>query len=259
MKRQSGPAAQGTLLKDGEKLETLSPRCSVITGSGYTFTTDTILLAAFSLPHPGENCADFGTGCGTIPLFWCDRSAPRRVYAVELQESACTLARRSAALNGLEDRIEIVQKNIRALKEERALPFGLDRIACNPPYYPDGAGPHSGKEERRLARHETACSFAEIAAAAAAFLRWGGYFCCCLKPERLCTAMVTLHSAGLEPKRLRLVQQRTDKAPFLFLLQASRGGRPGLTAEPALLLEAPDGSCSEEIRKIYGDYRGKRK
>lgn len=239
--------------------EPLSRKTSVYVSRDHTFNTDTLLLADFSRPRPGETCADFGTGCGTIPLLWCDRSDPARVYGVELQEAACLLARRSIRLNGMERKISLIQEDIRALKRNRTLPFGLDLIACNPPYKPDGAGVRNAREEQRIARHEVSCRFSDVAEAAAAFLRWGGRFCCCLRPERLCDAMLTLRGAGLEPKRLRLVQQRNGRAPFLFLLQANRGGRPGMRVEPVLLLEAEDGSCSEEMRKIYGDYKEGRK
>jgi tRNA1(Val) A37 N6-methylase TrmN6 len=254
MNQQNDPAAGRVLLKSGETLEALSSSCSVITGSGHTFNTDTILLADFSMPRRGETCADLGTGCGVIPLLWCDRSRPSHVYGVELQEEACLLARRSIRRNGLEEKISLIQEDIRALQQNRALPYGLDLIACNPPYKPNGTGAHSAREERRIARHEVACSFSDVAAAGAAFLRWGGRFCCCMRPERLCGTLLTLRAAGLEPKRFRFVQQRKNKAPFLFLLQANRGGKPGLRAEPTLFLEAEDGSWSKEMRNIYGDY-----
>lgn len=239
----------------GGKPEPLSSGFYAVTGKGHTFNTDTILLADYSMPRHGETCADFGTGCGTIPLLWCARSAPRRVYAVELQEEACELARSSARFNGLESRIEIVREDIRLLKENRSIPRDLDLIACNPPYQPDGSGLHCAQESRRIARHEVACGFSDIAAAAGAFLRWGGRFFFCLRPERLCDAIPALRTAGLEPKRLRFVQQRADKAPFLFLMQANRGGRPGLSVQPALLVESQDGGWSEEMLRIYGDYK----
>ncbi|MCI1966072.1 MAG: methyltransferase [Oscillospiraceae bacterium] len=239
----------------GEKLEPLSAGFSVITSAAHTFNTDTILLANYSMPRRNELCADFGTGCGTIPLLWCARSCPRQVYAVELQQEACLLARRSVRLNRLEDQVQIVQEDINTLRQTRSLPLNLDLIACNPPYQPNGAGHQNNRPERRIARHEVACSFSNIAAVAAAFLRWGGRFVFCLRPERLCAAMLTLHAAGLEPKRLRFVQQRAGKAPFLFLMQAVRGGRPGLTVEPVLLIESKNGGWSEEMLEIYGDYK----
>lgn len=243
------------ILDRGERLEPLAPNCRVIVGDAHTFNTDTILLASFSMPKKGETCADFGSGCGVIPLLWCLRGEPALVSAVEIQPDACSMARRSVALNGMEDRVRIVQEDIRNLRPSGPLGQDLDRIACNPPYKPCGTGIQNREDGRRIARHEVACSLSDIAGTAARLLRWGGFFDCCMRPERLCETMQVLCACGLEPKRLRLVQQRKQKSPFLFLLEARRGGRPGLTVEPTLLVEAEDGGFSEEMLRIYGDYK----
>ena len=71
------------------------------------------------------------------------------------------------------------------------------------------------------------------------------------RPERLADVFCTMRAHGLEPKRLRLVQHRFDRAPNLALIEARRGGRPGLTVCAPLLLTAPGGGDSEEIREIY--------
>lgn len=243
------------MLLPGEHLEPLSRTRSVIVSEHHRFNTDTILLADFSRPRAGETCAEFGTGCGVIPLIWCTRTNPKSVYAVELQQDACDMARRSVELNGLEERVFVVNHDIRELRAGKGpVPHNLDLIACNPPYKPEGTGVKNPHEGLRIARHEVACSFADIVSAAASLLRWGGRFFCCLRPERLCDAMVTLRSAGLEPKRIRFVQQREGKQPSLFLLQANRGGKPGMITEPVLLIEDGNGAFSKEMLEIYGDY-----
>lgn len=244
------------ILRGGEHLEPLSKHVSVIVGNGHTFNTDTILLASFSMPKKGQTCADFGTGCGTIPLIWCARSRPAAVRAVEIQSAACDMARRSVLLNGFEGTIRVMERDIRELGRQADLPRGgLDLIACNPPYKAAGTGVVSSSEGERIARHEVACGFSDIAAAAASFLRWGGKFYCCMRPERLCDTMLALRAAGLEPKRLRFVQQRASSAPFLFLMQANRGGRPGMEVGPVLPVENVGGGLSGEMLRIYGDYK----
>lgn len=56
---------------------------------------------------------------------------------------------------------------------------------------------------------------------------------------------------GLEPKRLRMVQHDAAGIPGLVLLECRRGGKPGLRAEPALLLYGPDGRETAEHRRAY--------
>ena len=241
------------MLLPGERLEPLSRDISVIASRGHSFNTDTILLAAFCAPRNGEVCADFGTGCGAIPLLWYTKAKPKMVYAIEIQENACDMARRSVEYNHLTSQIEILNEDIKTLKNA-AVPDHLDLIACNPPYKTDGAGLQNPNEEMRIARHEVACSFGDIVQAATALLRFGGRFCCCLRPERLCSAMMELRAVGLEPKRLRFVQHRPSNAPSLFLLQAKRGGKPGMTVDPVLFIKDASGGYTEEMIQIYGEY-----
>ena len=87
--------------------------------------------------------------------------------------------------------------------------------------------------------------------AAAWLLQYGGRFCLCQRPERLTDVLLAMRQAGLEPKRLRWVQQRPEKAPWLFLVEGKAGARPGLTVEPPLIVESADGSYTDEMKRIY--------
>ena len=226
----------------------------VLVSRDHGFGTDAVLLAHFAAPRRGENWADLGTGCGVIPLLWRARAAVGRVTGIELQEEAARQARLSVEENGFGETVSILRGDARRL--EGTFPAGsLDGIACNPPYTPPGAGVESPREPRRAARHEGSFSLEDLARGARYALRFGGRLCVCLRPARLAEAMALFSRHQLEPKRLRLCQQRAEKAPFLFLLECRRGGRAGLSVEPVLLLEGEDGRPSPELEAIYGDYR----
>lgn len=232
--------------------EPLSGGSRILVSKDHAFGTDAVLLADFSMPRRGERCADFGTGCGVIPLLWRVRSQGASFVGVELQPEAASLARQSVEANGFSGEITIVEGDLR----QRLFPAGsLDRIACNPPYTAPGAGIPCGGQARRTARQGDTLSLQELGEAARHALRFGGRLCVCLRPQRLGEAIEVFHSCRLEPKRLRLVQQRAGKAPFLFLLECRSSGAPGMEVEPVLLLEREDGSPTEEIERIYGDYR----
>ena len=87
--------------------------------------------------------------------------------------------------------------------------------------------------------------------AASSLLRFGGRFCLCQRPERLCDSIQAFRQAGLEPKRLRFVHQTATSAPSAVLVCAKRGAADGLTVEPPLLVCGADGALSDEYRAIY--------
>lgn len=235
--------------------EPLAPGCQVLVTREHGFSTDTLLLAAFSQPRRGERCADLGTGCGTIPLLWRARGEPGPILAVELQPQAAEQARRSVERSGYNGHIQVVEGDVRDYKA--LLPCqGLDRVACNPPYTLPGAGAASPDPQRRAARQGDCFSLEDLAQAARYSLKHRGRLCLCLPVRRLAEALALFSLWDLEPKLLRLVQQRRDKAPYLFLLECRRGGRPGgLEAAPTLLLEEDGGGPARELLEVYGSYR----
>lgn len=236
-----------------EHWEPLGKQLKVLVNDHHRFNTDTLLLAHFSTPRPKEHCADIGSGCGAVPLLWCTRGEPGSVTAIELQTEAVSLLRCSVRENGMEGRITVQQGDARDYKT--LLPHqGLDRMACNPPYFPIGSGAQNQNEDRALARHEEALTLEDLAQCARYALKTGGRLCFCLSAARLTEAVEVFHGYGLEPKRMRLVQLDQSHPPYLFLMECRRGGKPGLQIAPALLLRDEAGADSGELVKIYGDY-----
>ncbi len=238
---------------EGARLEPLGGGLQIYQTAAYRFGTDAVLLAHFARADQVERALDLGTGCGIIPLLLCKASRPARIVGLEIQQEACYLAERSVQVSGVADRVEIRQGDLRQIRTQfSAESFPL--VLCNPPYRSVGGGIQNPDAARAIARHEITCTLEDIAAAAAWLLPTGGRLCLCQRPERLCDAMMYLRAAGLEPKRLRLVCQRLGAEPWLFLLEAKRGAKPGLRVPPTLYLEA-DGMPSPELEAIYGDYR----
>lgn len=236
-------------------LEPLGNGIKIYVSDSYHFSTDTILLADFSKPTGRKKCVELGTGCGTIPLLWCRQNKNLDISAIEIQEIACKLALKSVELNKLENNIKIINADLKDLKG--ILPFGsFDIVACNPPYKIGGGGIINPENAKQIARHETECTLDDICRTASNLLQFGGKFCICQRPERLADVMESMRKFSIEPKRLRLVQQRINKSPKLFLLEGRRGGKRGfLSIEPTLFIEDENGKFSDEMMKIYGSYK----
>jgi len=230
-----------------------------LTAGGYRFFyddtlfspgTDTFLLSSFPKLKPSLRICDLGAGTGLLGLLLLQRQPQLTVTGVELQEPPLRLAEKTAAVNGLERRLNFLHADLR--RTEELFPTGsFDLVVCNPPYFPDGCGLPAANQSRQSARAETACTLEDVCRAAAYLLRWGGSFCLVHRPERLADLCCTLRKHGLEAKRLRSVCKRSGAAPSLLLIEGRRGGKPGLTVEPELILQRPDGAPTPEVDAIY--------
>ena len=236
-----------------ERLEYLGGGIKIIVSKSHTFGTDAILLADFAAPRKRDRACDLGTGCGIIPLLWCRNDYPEEIVAVDIQKDACEQLNSSIINNMLEKRISVKNADLRNLKG--ILPFGkFDLVTMNPPYKAVDTGLKSLDESAQIARHEIMCTVFDAADAAADLLKFGGRFCMCHRPERLCDVFEAMRKAEIEPKKLRIVAQRADLPPMLILIEGKKGGKAGLKIEPELVIENRNGKYSEEMRRIYGDY-----
>lgn len=218
-------------------------------GGAFPITTDSVLLADFVRAKPGR-AAELCSGAGLISLLLLAREPGLLFDCAEIDPAASAAAERNFAANGLDGRARALCLDIR--EHRAALPHAAYQLAvCNPPYFPEGSGMVPETRAKAVARSEKGCTLAEVAAAAAWCLRTGGAFCLVHRPERLAELLTLLSGAGLEPKRLRLVQHRLEKPPSLALVEGRKGARPGLEVLPALILTGPDGRDTAELRRIY--------
>ncbi len=241
------------MLKEGERIEHLSNDIKVIISKEHTFGTDTLLLADFSMPKKHELAVEIGTGCGAIPLYWCSTTDVKKVTAIDIQEKACDQLSRSNKLSKVGDKIEVLHADIREAIPG-ILPHSCDLVVCNPPYKAVGSGIVNPNQERRIARHEQECTIDDVTSSAKRLLNFWGRLCLCHRVERLCDVMESMRKNGIEPKKIRFVQQRKTSSAKLFLIEGKKGAKPGIIAMPTLFIEDDNGDLSDEMKRIYKYY-----
>lgn len=239
----------GLLLPD-ERLDDLQFKGLFLiqSGSAFRFGTDSVLLAGFARPKRTDSCIDLGAGSGVLTLLLAARTGCR-MTAVERDAAQCSRLARSVRLNGL-DSIDVI--NADYIVDTRRLGLGAyDSAVCNPPYFSRECGcvPENGE-----ATHELTADIVRIAAAASLLLKFGGKLFLCFPCSRLSEAFAALNSAGLEPKRLRLVSSKAEKPPYLALIEAKKGAGHGLNIECPLIIHAPSGEYTDEVKKIYHEF-----
>ena len=208
---------------------------------GFPLSTDSMVLADFVRLPKNARVLDLGSGCGTLGLLLCTRERSCTVTGVELEAVAHAAALENITRNSLEDRLSSICADLRSMP-----PDSFHVCVSNPPYF-SGGERHS---RTPTARSEDTCTPEELFAAAARSLRFGGDFFLVHKPERLAQLCFEASSAGLEPKRLRLVRHRPGAPINLILLSCRRGGKPGLQIDE-LTLYQPDGTPTDDCRRIY--------
>jgi len=210
--------------------------------------TDSVLLSHF-VPLGGVRRAlDLGSGSGIISILLLNRAPSLTMDLAEIVPSAAALSRENGELNGFSSRMRVMECDFRTLREADVGKYDL--VVTNPPYYEINEK-RSTDTVRDSARAEGNCTLPEVCAAAAGLLGTGGKFCMVYPAFRMAQALCTLSAHRLEPKRLRLVQERRDTAPSVFLVECRRDGKPGLTVEPTLIIREPDGTETQEVRDIY--------
>ena len=281
-------AEDGSLLRPDERIDDLQRGGLRIIQdpSLFCFGMDAVLLSAYVRMKKARRGLDMGTGNGIIPLLLSDRTDCASLTGLEIQPESAGLAVRSIVLNGLQDRVHIVQGDIREADRIFA-PASFDLITCNPPYRAVGSGRITGTtsgltrtpagttgdvsrlkqaqkggtgtgsgipgepDPRAIARHEILCTLDDVVRAASRLLRQGGHFYMVHRPMRLPEILTKLCAAGLEPKRMRLVYPHADKEPNMVLLDCVRGGAPELRVEPPLIVYEKDGTYTPELKQIY--------
>ncbi len=141
----------------GETLDLLVGSWRVLQlARGHRFSADDMLCAwvAQRARPGGLRLLDLGAGIGSVGLMtlW-HMPAEARLVMVEVQQVSHLLARRSIALNSLQDRVEARHGDLRdpsSVPEVQA----FDLITCSPPYIPEGAGVASPVPQRAGARLE---------------------------------------------------------------------------------------------------------
>lgn len=218
---------------------------------GFCFGMDAVLLSGFARVGEGERVLDLGTGTGIIPILLEAKTRGLHFTGLEIQEEMAEMAARSAALNGLEERVEIVQGDI---KEASRL-FGkasFDVVTSNPPYMNDNHGLKNPDLPKAIARHEVLCTLEDVVREAALLLKPGGRFYMVHRPHRLAEIIAVLKAHKLEPKRMKLVHPFVDKEANMVLLEAVRGGRSMMKVEAPIIVYQAPGVYTEEIYTIYG-------
>lgn len=219
----------------------------------FCFGVDAVLLADFAKNSikKGFKTVDFCTGNGIIPVLLSAKTEAKTITGIEIQPCVADLALRNVKFNKLEEKLEILNENIKN-SENIFGKSSVDYITCNPPYKEAGSGLKNTEDIVTIARHEILCSLEDIIISAEKILKPGGKIALIHRPERLIDLIWLMRQNKIEPKRLRFVHPFPEKTATMILIEGTKHGGKKLFLEPPLYIYDENKNYTEEINRIYG-------
>jgi tRNA1Val (adenine37-N6)-methyltransferase len=204
--------------------------------AGPHFSMDAIILAKFVSIKKGDNVADLGTGTGIISLLLALKTEVERITAIEIQGELADIARRNVLLNNLEGKIDVIEGDLRLVKEYFSA-GQFDVVVSNPPYRIVGSGRLNPNDLKAIARHEIKCTLDDILKSAFYLLKEHGKLAVVYRPDRLVDLISGCRHHNLEPKRIQFVYPALEREANLVLLEAVKNGnRESKVLEPLIFV-----------------------
>lgn len=210
----------------------------------YAFSQDSVFLANIAKISKDDKVLDLGCGTGILATLALVKKHAKSAVGIELQEDVASLAKESAKLNKLEDKLQIINGNVRDIKAlVKAESF--DIVLCNPPYF---VGSQNSKKD--LSRSESDATLADFVKASSYALRFGGDCHFVIKADRLAHLMSSLCQNHLEPKKLTLVYPKLSSGVDIVIVKARKGAKIGLKTSTLIVMDEA-GNYTTQYKELY--------
>ena len=220
--------------------------------NGYRFSIDALLLSHFIRLKDGDHVLDLGTGGGIIPMILAKRWTCSRIAGLDIQDDLINMARRSAVMNQVADRVDFTQGDIRQIKtlfDARS----FDAVTFNPPYRRIHSGRRNPNVEKAIARHEIEATLDDFLLAAAHVLKTKGRAFVIYPATRAVKLFNGMRTLRLEPKRMRMVYSNPSSEGQFVLVEGLKGGNEALTVLPPLFIFEGGGGYTQAMQRIFRD------
>ncbi|MEG0021744.1 MAG: tRNA1(Val) (adenine(37)-N6)-methyltransferase [Bacilli bacterium] len=217
----------------------------------FNFSLDSVLLPNFvTINKRVTKIMDIGCGNAPIPLILSTFSNAK-IYGVEIQKEVADLAKESVKINNLENRIEIINKDINEYyKELESDQF--DIITCNPPYFKYNENSKLNiSDYKKIARHEIMLDLNKLFIISKKLLKNNGKIAIVHRPERLSDIILEMKANNIEPKKIRFVHPREDEDANILLIEGTKNGKPGIKILPPIYSHEKDGNYTKQISKYF--------
>ncbi len=217
----------------------------------FNFSLDSVLLANFvTINKKTKKIIDFCTGNAPVPLILSTKTTAT-IYGMELQNEIYDLAIKSIKLNSLDDKIKIINDDVKNAKNLFDTET-FDIITCNPPYFKIfDKNKVNDNPIKTKARHEIDLNLDDIFNSAKKILKNQGIIALVHRPDRLVEIINMMQKNNIEPKRLQFVYPNENKNANMILIEGRKNGNPGLKLLPPIYVHNKNGDYRKQILNMF--------
>jgi len=240
-------------IRENERLDDLEIKgLKIIQDPGkFCFGIDAVLLANFTRVKKNAKLVDLGTGTGIIPILLAGKSSASKIIGIEIQDEVAEMASRSVKLNQLEDRVEILNMDMK--DAVGVLGKGqMDLVVSNPPYMHSN-GLINENDKKAISRHGLKCDIEDVIRVASDLVKPNGKFFMVNRPNRLVDMLAIARNYKLEAKQIRFVHSRVASAPKMVLIEYVKSAKPEIRVLSPLYVYNEDGTYTDEVKAIYSN------
>ncbi|WP_375455875.1 tRNA1(Val) (adenine(37)-N6)-methyltransferase [uncultured Methylobacterium sp.] len=216
--------------------------------------TDAVLLARLIAPQDGDTVCDVGAGTGAVGLACAALTPGCRIVLIENAPVLADMARRNAGLNGLADRVGVVEADVLAAGAERRaaglVPELADIVLTNPPFFEPGRHRPSPDAGKAAAHAFTAGGLETWMRTCTDLLRPGGRLGLVHRADALPACLDALRNR-FGALAIRPVHARAGRPAIRVLIAAVKGSHAPLELLPPLVLQDADGRFTPEAERLH--------
>ncbi len=184
-------------------------------------THASIVLGNCSLVERTRTVVELGCGNGVVlVLIALLNPFVEKLIGVDINPKACDVAREFVRINSLEDRIEIINMDIKNVCDQIGHDFA-DLVVFNPPFHISGKV--SKEKKRFLERNKDV--FEDFVVAAHNILNNRHRFCLITSPNNILTYSTILMNNKMIPKFLTPVYGKKNSESKLVLIEGIKNGK----------------------------------
>ncbi|MFN3871015.1 MAG: tRNA1(Val) (adenine(37)-N6)-methyltransferase [Aquificaceae bacterium] len=189
---------------------------------------------------------DLGAGFGALSILIALRHGCQ-VYALERDPLMLELLRYNVEANHLEEKVRIIDLDLKHIKNSPLRPQSFDLVVANPPFY-------KGLLKANVYHHEKDTNLEDFIKAGSYLLKDGKGFNLLMASNRLIEVINYMLKHNLGVESIRFFYPRMDKVGKIMHLYALKNLKPTITIEKPLIINELSGEYTQEVKSIFDSF-----